>query len=456
MSDSNAIGEQIVIEAWLADSPKLPGTDENSLPGFGDPIVNAAESFNRAHPRYQVRVRKIDFRLLPDVVAEAVAQGNPPDIAEYLYSSTQVALDMRARDGAPLFVPLQRAIGDRSKILGEPVVVEDILPTVRNYYSVGGELVSMPTVVTTNILFGNKEILDRAGVERMPTTWQELTAACAAVAELPDGPPHGVSWPNYGWLFHMEIAGQGGLFSNADNGRSGRSTRVFLDSPEMLNYLRWWRDMHDRGYYHYTGEPRDYFAAMEAFARREIAFVVSSSAVGQLMSDMAAESGFELLAGPLPRADALSSPGGPVGGQSFFLAAGLPKEKEDGALAFLQHQLNPEHAVARMYDRSLPVTLPAYQQAMAAGGAEPYPGFRIATEQVASAKLTPAAAGPVVGNLNGVNTVLTLAIEDVLLRGADPASRLRAAGEVGQQLLDRHNAAALAYPPVTPDLLKAG
>lgn len=456
MSDSIATGEPVVIEAWLADSPKFVGTDEHSLPGFGDPIVIAAESFNRAHPQYEVRIRKIDFRLLPHVVAEAVAQGNPPDIAEFLYSSTQVALDMRARDGGPLFVPLQRAIGDRTEILGEPVVVEDILPSVRNYYSVGGELVSMPTVVTTNILFGNSEILERAGVERMPATWQELTAACAAIAQLPDGPRHGVSWPNYGWLFHMEIAGQGGLFSNADNGRSGRSTRVFLDSPEMLNYLRWWRDMHDRGYYHYTGEPRDYFAAMEAFARREVAFVVSSSAVGQLMGDMAAEAGFELLAGPLPRANELCSPGGPVGGQSFFLTAGLPKEKEDGALAFLQYQLNPQHAVARMYDRSLPVTLPAYEKAMADDSVEPHPGFRIATEQVASAALTPAAAGPVVGNLNGINTVLTLAIEDVLLRGVEPASRLRTASEEGQELLDRHNAAALAYPPVTPDMLKAG
>lgn len=456
MSDSIATSEPIIIEAWLADSPKLPGTDDHSLPGFGDPIVNAAESFSRANPKYQVKIRKIDFRLLPEEVANAVAQGNPPDLAEYLYSSTQVALDMRGRDGDPLFVPVQRAIGGRTRILGEPVVIEDLVPSVRNYYSVGGELVSMPTVVTTNILFANKDVLKRAGVERVPATWQELTAACATIAKLPNGPAHGVSWPIYGWLFHMEIAGQGGLFSNSDNGRSGRSTRVSLDSPELLNYVGWWRQMHDSGYYHYTGEPRDYFAAMEAFARQEVAFVVTSSAVGQLMADMAAEGGFEVMTGQLPRCDELRSPGGPVGGQSFFLAAGLPKEKEDGALAFLQHQLNPQHAVARMYDRSLPVTLPAYDQAMAGDWVEPHPGFRIATEQVVSADLTSAAAGPVVGNLHGINTLMTLAMEDVLVRGAEPKSRFRAVTEEAQALLDRHNAAALAYPPVTPDALRAG
>ncbi|WP_307961712.1 hypothetical protein [Salinispora arenicola] len=67
---------------------------------------------------------------------------------------------------------------------------------------------------------------------------------------------------------------------------------------------------------------------------------------------------------------------------------------------------------------------------------EPHPGFRIAAEQVASAERTPAAAGPVVGNLNGINTVITYAMEDVLLRGADPAIRFRAAAEEAEALLD--------------------
>lgn len=444
----------IVIESWIVVSPG------NRLSGHGDPLVNAAESFNRAHPQYQVRIRKIEAHLMPEVVADAVARGNPPDIAEYYSLSTQTALDTRARNGDPLFVPVQRAIAGRAKILGEPVVIEDLVPTVREHYSVGGELVSMPTFVSTNILCANKAMLERAGVERMPATWQELTAACAAIAALPDGPAHGVSWPNYGWLFHMEIAGQGGLLSNNGNGRVGRSTRVFLDSPEMLNYVRWWKQMHDSGYYLAT-EDFHYVTAMRAFVRQEIAFVVSSSAVGQLTRDMAAEAGFELTAGQLPRHNELWSPGGVLGGSSFFLAAGLPKEKEDGALAFLQHQLNSQHAVASMYDpsnslSSLPVTQAAYQQAMADDWAEPFPGFRSATEQVTSAKRTPAAAGPVLGNLNGINIAITQAMEDVLLRGAEPADRFRAATEEAQAVLDRHNSAALAYPPVTPDELRAG
>lgn len=442
------------IDVWIAASPG------HALPGVGDPLVNAAESFNRAHPGYQVRVRKIEAHLMPETVAEAAVRGNPPDIAEYMYSSTQTALDTRANTGDPLFVPIERAIGGRSKVLGERVVVEDLVPVIRDYYTVGGELVAIPSFVATNILFANKTMLSAAGIERMPVTWQDLTAACVAIAELPDGPGHGVSWPNYGWVFHQELAGQRALLVNNGNGRSGRATRVFLDSPEMLNYVRWWKQMLEDGHYLPT-EELHYFTAMQAFERQEIAFVVSSSAIGRMMSDMAAEAGFELTAGQLPRPVEDCSTGGTVAGQALFLTRGLPKEKEDGALAFLQHQLNVSHAVVRMHDpanpmTSHPITLAAYQRATAQDWVDPYPGYGAAVAQVTTAERTPAAAGPVVGNLSGINTAITEAMVDVLLNGAEPAARFRAATEQAQEVLDRYNAAALAYPPTTPADLRAG
>jgi sn-glycerol 3-phosphate transport system substrate-binding protein len=444
----------IEIDVWTAASPN------NTLPGFGDPLVRAAESFTNAHPGFEVRIRKVETHVMPEMVADAAVRGNPPDIAEYMYSATQTALDTRVPSGDPLFVPVQRAIDGRSKILGERVVVEDLMPVVRNYWTVGGELAAIPTFVATNLLFANKTMLSAAGIERMPTTWSGLEAACAAIAELPDGPGHGVSWPNYGWVFHQELAGQRALLVNNGNGRTGRATRVFLDSPELLDYVRWWKRMLEAGYYLPT-EELHYFTAMQAFERQEIAFVVSSSAIGRMMSDMAEAAGFELTAGPLPRPVADCSPGGPVAGQALFLAAGLPKAKEDGALAFLQHQLTVSHAVTRMHDpsnpmTSYPITLAAYQRATAQDWVDPFPGYGEAVTQITTAERTPASAGPMVGNLHGINVAITKAMKDVLLDGADPAARFRAATEEAQEALDRYNSAVLAYPPKTPADLAAG
>lgn len=439
--------EPITIDVWLSHHP---------IPHFLDPVTAAAESFHRLHPGYRVRLREVPFRELPGEVVAAVERGNPPDLADYYFTATQLACDTRAGDGRPLFTPVQRAIGDRTKILGEPVVIDDIVPAVRDYYSQDGELVSMPAMVSTAVLFANQDLLTRAGVARVPTTWRELEEACAAVTGLPGGPANGVAWPNHGWMFHLEVAAQGGLLGDNDNGRSGRATRVTLDSPEVLRYARWWQRMQERGHYRYTGEPRDWMAAMEAFQRQEIAFVVSSSAVGVLMADMAAAAGFQLTAGVLPHNDEVPFAGRSVGGQSLFLTAGLPPAKEDGALAFLQHLLNPQNGVRRQYGGSTPVTLAAQELIDAEGWFERHPYFRAATDQIAASDRTPAACGAAMGDLNGINDALTAAMQDVLTVGADPEARFRAATEQAQVLLDRYNAACLGDPPVTPDALVAG
>lgn len=447
MSDSVASAGPTVLDVWLAGHP---------IPHFNDPVAEAADSFTRANPGYQVRIREVEFRELPGEVARAVEQGNPPDLAEYYFTATQLALDTRARNGRPLFTPVQRAIGDRTKILGEPVVVDDIVPAVRDYYSQNGALVSVPTVVSTAILFANQDVLNRAGVDRMPTTWQELEAACARVSRLPGGPAAGVAWPNHGWMFQLELAAQGGLLGDNDNGRSGRSTRVDLHSPEMLNYVRWWQRLHARGHYRYTGELRDWLAAMEAFHRQETAFMVSSSAVGPLVADMAAQAGFELTAGRLPHNAELPFAGRLLGGQSLFVAAGLPRKKEDGALAFTQHLLNPHNAVRRQHAGSLPVTVSAWERIAAEGWFDQHPYFRAGAEQIAASNRSPAAGGAMIGDLNGIQDALTAAMHDVLTTGADPATRFRAATAEAQALLDRYNAACLGDPPVTPDALEAG
>ncbi|HEX6358890.1 extracellular solute-binding protein [Actinophytocola sp.] len=439
--------EPIVLDVWLADHP---------IPHFLDPVAEAVASFTRTHPGYEIRLRAVPFRDLPGEVARAVEQGNPPDLAEYYFTATQVALDTRAANGQPLFTPIQRAIGERTKILGEPVVVDDLVPAVRAYYSRGDELLSMPTNVSTAILFANQDMLTRAGVDRMPRTWRELEAACAAVARLPDGPAHRITWANHGWMFQMEVAAQGGLLGDNDNGRSGRATRVTLNSPEMMNYVRWWQRMHARGHYRHTGEPRDWLAGMEAFQRQEVAFVVSSSAVGLMIADMAASAGFSLSTGVLPHNGDVPYAGQLLGGQSLFLTAGLPREKEDGALAFTQHLLNPYHAVKRQYAGSLPLTVPAQSQLAAEGFFDQHPYFRAGAEQVAASNLTPAASGAMIGDLNRIHNTLTAAIHDVLTTRPDPAPRFLAATQEAQALLDHYNAACLANPPTTPDALEAG
>ncbi|MEK8107748.1 extracellular solute-binding protein [Micromonospora sp. M12] len=123
-------------------------------------------------------------------------------------------------------------------------------------------------------------------MSRLPQTWRDLEAACAKIAKLPDAPPNCVTWPNHNWFFQQAIAQQGGLLTNQDNGRSGRATRVNLDSPQVLSYVAWWQRMHQAGHYRYTGMPEDWGGNFESFVTQQVAFVLDGANQGDTFAQM--------------------------------------------------------------------------------------------------------------------------------------------------------------------------
>ena len=81
-----------------------------------------------------------------------------------------------------------------------------------------------------------------------------------------DEPPSAcITWPNHGWFFEQSIAQQGGLLVNNDNGRSARADEVFVNSPEMLAFVEYWKGLADAGHYVYSGTQRDWDGTVNAF-----------------------------------------------------------------------------------------------------------------------------------------------------------------------------------------------
>ena len=159
---------------------------------------------------------------------------------------------------APLFTSVQRAIAGRTEILGEPVVVDDLVPAFRDYYTLHGDLLSMPSVGTTSLLYANTDLLEAAGVSQLPQTWDDVVAVCEQIARHRPGPEYPITWSNHGTFFQQAVATQGGLLVDNDNGRSGRATTTNLASKEMLTWVEWWRQLHRDGHYLYTGSIPDW------------------------------------------------------------------------------------------------------------------------------------------------------------------------------------------------------
>jgi sn-glycerol 3-phosphate transport system substrate-binding protein len=206
----------------------------------------------------------------------------------------------------------------------------DVLERAKAYYTIDGDLSSVPRNTSTVLLYSNMDALRAAGLDEPPQTW-----AGGEATGLP------ITWPNFGWFFQQAVAQQGGLLADHDNGRSGRAEKVDLASPEMLAFVTWWRDLHQAGRYHYTGKLMDWYGCHDAFTSGAVPMLLSSSVEAGPIVEAA---DFEVRVSRMPYDDRVPYAGNLVAGESLWLRAGLDDATRDGALALMQFLTSPRNA----------------------------------------------------------------------------------------------------------------
>lgn len=420
-------GDAINIDFWVAFS------DEARL-GFAQ---DAAAEFNAKHPEYNIKVTSFaSYNDAFDAAVLAVDSGEPPAIIHFFEAATRQALDAVDASGNPIFKSVTEAIGGRTDILGEPIVLDSVVSAARDYYTVDGSFYSMPWNTSTTVMFNNMEILDAAGITEPPETWGEVEAACEAVMALADAPSGCITWPNHSWFVEQSLGQQGELLANADNGRTGRATEVFLESDGMLAYLDWWKGLADKGYYTYTGLQRDWDGTSNAYLAKEVAMLVYSSSDTTFFDENAE---FENKASFMPRNENVDYVGNLIGGATLWMLDGMDAATEDGALAFMNFFSNPANAAAwHQLTGYIPITQDAVDLLVAEGWYDTSPNSKVASDQLAAAQNTPASLGALLGNFVGIRDIITLAIEDILDNDLDVATRMARANEEANKSLSEY------------------
>jgi sn-glycerol 3-phosphate transport system substrate-binding protein len=428
------------------DAPDGDTTEIQVWIGFTDYRLDwardVAVEFEERHPEYSVDVQGYDdYETLFQNVQLAAEQGSPPAIAQYFEVATQEARDARTPSGDPLFADLEAAIDGRDEILGEPVVLDDVVDAVRDYYTLDGQFTSMPWNTSSAILFANMTVLEEAGVDAPPATWDEVEATCEAVADLDDAPQACISWPNHGWFFEQSLGQQGATLADNDNGRSARATTVDLSSDAAIDFVQYWADLEDAGHYIYTGTQRDWGGTYNAFVAQEIPLLLYSSSDTTVIQEDGEEAGFEVLAAPMPRNADAAFAGNLIGGATLWLSEGLDEVTQDGALAFLQFFNNPENAADwHKVTGYVPITESAISLLEDEGWFDDNPNQRVAGDQIAAADGSVATQGAILGSFVAIRDVVTGAVEEILVDDVDVTERMSRATEEAQALLDDYNA----------------
>lgn len=422
---------------------------EYPFPDFLGPVRKRAAEFEQAHPEYEITIQGCYYEDLPAEVSRRTLAGRPPTIASYYSGASQQAIDTVRADGRPLFTSVGREVGDRTEILGEPVILNDLIEACQTFYRINDDLAAVPLTLSTMLLYSNMTMLRAAGLSTPPRTWDEVSAACEA---LTGGPAYPITWPDDGKLFQHWITQQGGAMLDADNGRAGRASRVDLTSPPLLALVDWWHRLNRGGYYLYTGTFEDWAGNGAAFVGERVALRVDSSFAINFMGGPERD-GLEETVTLLPHNDRVSPVGNWIGGDAMWLADGLDPVARDGALAFMMYLNSPENAAQwHRASGSTPVTESAVALLAEEGWFDNHPAHRVAVEQLRRATVS----APVIPGSHGVQTAIMAAMEDVLVRAADPATRFARAQVEAQAALDAYNATCLAGVERDPNWLRVG
>ncbi|WP_457630950.1 ABC transporter substrate-binding protein [Oceanithermus sp.] len=395
-------------------------------------IERAVQDFNYTHPGIEVKAEyKGSYRDTLNAAILAAKQGNAPHIVQIFEVGSQMAID------SGIFVPIEDYVPAELKFQ-----LDDYIKPVANYYRIGGKFNSIPWNSSNPILYYNKDIFKKAGLDpnNPPKTFNEVVEACKKI-EATKAAPKCITWPLHSWFVEQWVAEQGALLANNENGRAARATDVYVDSEAMKRIMKWWKGLYDKGYYAYTGKPEDWDGANQLFVSKQAAMEITSTSDVTFMQNASYENGFELGTGFLPVPDGIERNGTVVGGASLWLTKGHPQKEQEAALTFLLWFTNTENMV-RWHKGTgyFPVLNTSVKVLDWQHWFTRNPAYKAAFDQLLQSKANRATQGALIGPFPEVRTIIENMVQEIF-QGKDIAKALAEADAKADKALKDYNAA---------------
>ncbi|MBP1915799.1 sn-glycerol 3-phosphate transport system substrate-binding protein [Lederbergia galactosidilyticus] len=357
------------------------------------------------------------------VTVEAIFQGSYEDLLNKLRavggSSEAPALvqvfegGTKYMSGSGFITPMQEFIDK------EQFDVSTLEPNILSYYRVDDQLYSMPFNTSNAVMFYNKDMFKKVGLdpENPPHTFSEVQEAAA---KLTDGKKqYGFSFATISWFFEELMANNGGVIINQDNGRTGEATESLINSEEGLSIFNWINEMNQAGTFKNFGssweDPRAPF-----FAGQLGMYFDSTANTAEVIKN----SPFEVGTAPIPVADGKEPQGAVVGGASVWITNQVSEENQNAAWEFVKYMTNAdvqaEWAAATGY---FPITPAAYDEKALKDVHEEYPQYLTAVKQLENTKANPATAGALFTIMPEARMIIETALGE-MYEGKDPKAAL--------------------------------
>lgn len=338
----------------------------HAMTGANAEVVDKiAKDFNASQKDYElVPVFKGTYPEALNAGIAAFRAKQAPDILQVFDVGTGV---MMAAEGAV------KPVADVLTESGEQFDKGQYLPGIVAYYSKpDGTMLSFPYNSSSPILYYNKDIFQKAGldVNTPPKTWNEVWEAAKKIKSS-GAAACGYTSTWLTWIHTENFAAWNNVsWATQQNGLAGGDVELKINAPLYVNHFQALADLAKDGTFKYGGRTSE---AKQLFLAGECGILTESSGgLGDIV-----KSGMNYGIGQLPYdGDASGAPQNTTpGGASLWVFGGKSEEQYKGVAAFFSY-LSKTEVQEYLHQKSgyLPVTLAAYEATKKSGFYEKNPG----------------------------------------------------------------------------------
>jgi sn-glycerol 3-phosphate transport system substrate-binding protein len=429
---------RFVLAAGLALAPFAPAAAQqkvklnwwHAMSGqLGEALDEVVVKFNRSQAKYEVvAVNKGNYVATLNAAIAAYRAGEQPHM-------------LQNNESGVLTMMLSGAIVPAHDVLDQHGVKVDVnaylRPVIDTYTDAKGRLLAMPFNSSTAILYFNRDMLEKAGIDQPPRTWQEMERQIRTIKEKKAG-ECGYSFAAGPWQ-ELEIwsVWHDVPFATKRNGFDGLDAELTINKTRVVQHIdrlaRWSKE----GIATFGAAAKATWAsgARTNFLEGKCAFWIDSTAWHGTV-----EQGAKMRWGGavLPHEEDIRPNRAMIGGAAIYVFKNHKPEEYAGIAEFFRFLTDTEVQVA--YHKAtgyVPITVAAYERAKESGYYREKPSREFAVIELLQGKETPDSRTIRLGNFENVRAAIEEELDKVWAGNATAQQALDEGVRKGNDILRR-------------------